>query len=320
MKLSKAIEGFVIARRAASYSNRTIEIYTWALDLLVSFLGDIDTEKITSQDLQRFMAWLHNDYQPTRGNRDISPLKPASVQNVWVGLRSFWNWALPELRLPGRPDTEIKRPKFQSPEIQPFSADEIKALLKACARTKSARTDRRQSFQMRRATADRDMAIILTLLDTGLRAGELCRLKVGQVNLDNGEVFVEPFGTGKKTKSRHVYIGRATIAAVWRYLAKRETHKDEPLFLTERGRELDRYSVRLVIDRMGERAGVANCHPHRFRHTFAIQYLRNGGDVFTLQRFLGHSSLEMVRRYIALSNADDANAHATASPVDRWRL
>jgi len=66
--------------------------------------------------------------------------------------------------------------------------------------------------------------------------------------------------------------------------------------------------------------GVADCHPHRFRHTFAIEYLRNGGNVLALQASLGHSSLEMVRVYARVAQADLENGHRVASPVDNWRL
>ena len=75
-----------------------------------------------------------------------------------------------------------------------------------------------------------------------------------------------------------------------------------------------------LVARIGERAGVKKAHPHRFRHTFAITYLRNGGDIFTLREQLGHADWKILNRYLALSQIDRARAHESASPVDRWRL
>ena len=115
---------------------------------------------------------------------------------------------------------------------------------------------------------------------------------------------------------------------MWRYitprLAKDDLQSGDPFFVVslERfPRRMDRRVLYRLLRRLGERAGISHAvHPHRFRHTFAINYLRNDGDLFTLQEALGHTDLTMVRRYVRLAGADLAAAHRKASPVDKWRL
>jgi site-specific recombinase XerD len=90
------------------------------------------------------------------------------------------------------------------------------------------------------------------------------------------------------------------------------------LFLTSAGLPLKRRSVHLMIRRLGEKAGIGEvrCSPHTCRHTFARNYLMNGGDVFSLQRILGHRSLEMVKIYVSLSTADSASVPAPGGTVE----
>lgn len=172
-----------------------------------------------------------------------------------------------------------------------------------------------RAFAMRRPTALRDRAIVLILLDTGLRAGELCRLLMPDINLDTGEIHVRPFGSGRKTHSRTVYIQKQARSSLWKYRASMSS--SGPAFLSTANLPLNRGSLYHLVETLGDRAGV-DAYPHKFRHTFAIQYLRNGGDIFTLQRLLGHASLEMVKRYLALADNDAASVHRSASPVDNW--
>ncbi|MBN1401058.1 MAG: tyrosine-type recombinase/integrase [Anaerolineae bacterium] len=320
MRLSQAIKGFLIARSADGYSENTLNIFRNHLGRqLIEFLGDIEVDAVTPQDLQGFMAWLREGYIPKRRNGDTSPLSPSSLSNAWCSIRSFFRWASEELGIE-RPDLLLRQPKWVRPEITPFSPEEVARLLAAAEYTSEAVTHGRSSFRMRRATAHRDRAILLLLLDTGLRVSECARLRVQDVVMETGEVYVRAFGSGQKTKSRHVYLGKAARRALWHYLAKRDDlHPDDPLF-EARDRPMDRNSIRHIMMRLGERSGVLGVYPHRFRHTFAIQYLRNGGDVFTLQRLLGHSTLDMVKHYVALADADVAEAHRKASPADRWHL
>ena len=297
--LSKAIEGFLLARAADGYSPATLEQYRWALKMLLE-MGDKPLKQIDIAHLRNFMASV----QQKPG------LSATSVFHVWKAIRAFYKWTSAE-GLSDRPDKLLSKPKAAYREIKPFSKEEIQALLKAAERTKPSE-GRRKSFTMRRLTALRDIAIILLLLDTGIRASELCRLTGNDIDLQNGLVTIHPCRSGVKSRPRIIPIGQITRKAIWRYQS--HTECGEKVF------GLNRNGLLQLLRSLGERAGVNNVHPHRFRHTFAIQYLRNGGDVFTLQRLLGHNSLQMVKHYLNLADTDTQSAHRRASPVDRWRL
>jgi integrase/recombinase XerD len=257
---------------------------------------------------------LRTDYKPRRFNGDTSPLALSTIDNHWKTIRGFYNWASKILSIK-RPDLELSRPKYQSPQIVPFAQEEVKRIINAAEFTQVVKQSGK-SYRIKRPNADRDKALILILLDTGLRLGELCRLRLGDVNLENGEVYVRPFRDGRKSTARTVFIGARTRQVVWKYIAREQSKPDQSRALFE----LLPSSVRQTIGRIGVNAKVPRCHPHRFRHTFAISYLRNGGDVFTLQRLMGHSTLDMTKKYLDLVKSDVGAAHRRASPVDNWRL
>ena len=131
---------------------------------------------------------------------------------------------------------------------------------------------------------------------------------------------------GKGNKERLIPIGKNVQRLLWRYISR---YRPEPvmpnsdlLFLTMDGRPLTKDRVDKIMTYYGRKAGLAGvrCSPHTLRHTAAVSFLRNGGDVFSLQRILGHASLEMTRRYCELADIDIKKAHTTASPVDNLRL
>jgi integrase/recombinase XerD len=122
-------------------------------------------------------------------------------------------------------------------------------------------------------------------------------------------------------KERMLPFSPRTGQMIWRYLATRENPQPtDPLFVGRLNRPITRTKLAEMFSGIGKRAGVHNVHPHRFRHTFAIQYLRNGGNAYTLQHMLGHSTLETVKIYLKLAQVDVDQMHRRASPVDNWRL
>jgi len=298
--LSRAIKGYLLDAAAGELSSSTGKLYRYYLGIYLGYQGDVEIEQIMGEDLIEYFTHLRTDYKPNRPSGDTSPLSYSSLDNHWKCLRSFFGWCERILEIE-RPDRYLPRPRGKLSEVRPFTQDEIKALVGGCLKGRKAR----------RSTGTRDKAIIMILLDTGIRIGELLRLRVSDINIDTGEIRIRPFESSIKSKSRTVFMGKATKRVVWIHLAE---HDDISLF------GIRYQAVRMMLRRLGERVGVENVRPHRFRHTFAIQYLRNGGDVFTLQRLLGHSSLEMVRHYLRLADADAEEAHRRASPVDGWGL
>jgi site-specific recombinase XerD len=108
---------------------------------------------------------------------------------------------------------------------------------------------------------------------------------------------------------------------LWRYLASREDRSPNAyLFTTRHGGRIDRHNLRRMVQRVAKRAGVPWATVHRFRHTFALQFLRNGANVFALKEALGHESMTMVLRYLDLAQANVKEAHRVASPVANWVL
>ena len=321
MKIHSAIDGFLLWMSCGDYSPATQAVYKVYLNLFQSYVGPkTELKAITDERLRQFWSWFSNDYRPRSFRTGKEHPSISTRNNAWAALRKFYSWAEQELKA-GRPDKAIPAPKRSSESpVQPFTEDEIHRLITAAEATK-VETSNGRSYKIRRRLAERDMAIIIVLLDTGLRVGELCRLDTRDYNSMTGEITVKAHGTAQKTHGRLVYLGKRAKQALWRYLSCREEQRsDDPLFLSDEGRQLDRGAISQMLRRVGKNAGVLHCHPHRFRHTAAIQFLRNGGNIFVLQRILGHNSLTMVKRYLQLSDQDTQTAMQQSSPADRWRV
>lgn len=316
LTLSQALDGYTLDMGAGNYSDNTLLLYRKMLAVLTRYLSDPPITSITPDKLSEFMVYLKTDYIPFRYGGSKSPVGPSCVDNYWKAIRSFYKWAgKPPLNLPNI-STHLVRPRYKHPEIAPYSKEQINTLLSACdSSVQVNRTGCKPYHLPRNSYGLRDKAIILTLYDTGLRVGELCRAEIRDLNLDTGMLNIAPYGTGRKTKPRVVFLGKSTKRAVWLYLADRNskgiTSLDDKVF------PIHQSGVRRLMKELQRKTGIDKVHPHRFRHTFAIEYLRNGGDVFTLQRLLGHSDLSMVKHYIDLADSDAANAHRKASPADR---
>ena len=326
LSLSRAIDGFLQFKAAESLAKGTLVSYRQHLDGLKTWLEDDEcvVQEISTQLLCKYLVYLREEYVPRRitGHND-KPLSPKTIHNVWISLSAFFTWASTDFEF-ANPMKGVPVPKFQKVAVEVYSKEQLEALLKACDHCSEAQVTDRRKYTPPRWSAKRDRAMIMMLLDCGLRANELCSLKIGDIDIKTGKVDIKhgQEGGAKGGKGRVVFMGKATRRVVWRYLADRLDGNDQtaPLFLARADRPMRKDALRQLIVSLGKRAGVKHSHPHRFRHTFAITYLRSGGDVFTLQALLGHGSLDMVQHYARIAQVDVENAHRRASPADNWHL
>ena len=310
-----------MAKGAKGLSPNTLRTYRTDLERFVEWAGNPPIDTISSRQLEHFFNYLQNDFRITSvGTTPITPrkLSAKSVQNTWGAMSTFWKWAAYEFDFPN--PFNIPRIKAHTKPVDPISQEVIEQLLKACDALET-RYRHNKPYRSRPVDAKRNKAILLVLVDTGVRASELCDMNVRDVDFELNRIFV----TGKGDKSRYVYLGRVSRHALWKYLVERfpnaEPPPGEPLFVGKgKFHRLTRNGVRLLVGRLGKQIGVDGLHPHRFRHTFAIQFLRNGGNIFELQQLLGHSSLDMVKNYIRLAQTDLEEAVRRSSPADNWRL
>jgi site-specific recombinase XerD len=209
-------------------------------------------------------------------------------------LNAFFAW----LHAEGHTAARLRIARLKEPALRPATLrpQDIKALLRWTPKSPSAR---------------RLQVLLLVILDCGLRISEALGLERSAIDWDQSTLTV----LGKGRKQRTVPLSREMRRRLWVYL---KTHDHERVFPTRDGRALSPRNVQHGMGRAREALGIppaTKFSPHVLRHTFATSYLRNGGDVFRLQRILGHSTLEMTRRYVSLQTADLTRVHDRFSPL-----
>ena len=295
--LDAFVAAFLLDREAARCTPKTLEHYQYTCGSFVAYLRARSVSQIREISPHHIRAYLVSLQR--RGLKD-------TTQHVHArGIKAWLNWLVREGDLDASPMRKVAMPRLEQRVPAPFSPEEIRRLLDAC--------------DQRDALGVRNRAIVLTLLDTGLRAAELVSLCVGDVNMRSGMLTL----MGKGRKQRTVRVGSKARAAILRMLALGQgARHGDPLWATcasnaPQGSPLTRHGLQTMLRRLGARAGVTPCGPHRFRRTFALWCLRDGMDLHSLRMLMGHSSLAVLQRYLALAGEDIERAHIAHSPVDR---
>lgn len=286
--LTTSTNDFLLAKQIDGLSKSTLDEYSTKTARFSAFLagrGVVNAEDITTHHVRLYLASLDNCSSVTVGI------------HVKI-LRTYFRWLVRNAYIVSDPMENISAPKV--PRVFPYvlSEDEVAELLRV------ARGN------------ERNYAILLFLLDTGVRASELCGIDVDGLSIPTRSAVV--FGKGQK--ERTVFFSDVTARALAKWLTVREpADLVDNLFVGRTGQPLTRSGILQLVRRLGKKAGIdgKRMSPHTLRHTFATLYVKEGGDAHSLQQMLGHTTTKMAEAYVNLVGRDIAEAHRKYSPVGR---
>jgi integrase/recombinase XerD len=283
---------FLLDRKAQNLTPKTVDFYRSNLQMFLNWCDAqaVKTvDQLTPEVMRFYMLYL-----------DESGHNAGGVHAKYRAVRAFLRWYQAEFEPTAWRDplAKVKPPRVDVEPLEPVPIEHVRMMVGTC---------RGEKF-----TDDRDRSLILFLLDTGVRAGELLALDRQDVDLLTGDVLIRK---SKSRKARIVFLGRQARRTLRSYLKQREDNT-RPLFVTDDGERLKMAGLRQIILRRAKRAGIPAPSIHSFRRAFTLAMLRAGVDLITLQRLLGHADLSQLIRYLAQSAEDLRDAHERGSPAD----
>lgn len=307
MTFEQALKMFLIDRELKGSTPKTLLNYEQQVGYFIDFIGPhINVTDLTLYDLQQYQMDLLNREKYTE--HPIIKQQPGSISKITVQsyirqLRIFINYLYKEGFIEKDLCQKFRIPKATKKVINILSDEEKQIILNSYSET--------TELQLR------NKCIVALMLDSGLRRNEVINILYDDVQIPYNYIKV----LGKGQKERIVPIGQTTKKLLLKYINKRsmpdlETNK---LFIDKNKKPITENAIKMIFQRLRDKTGIERLHPHMLRHTFATDYLINGGDLFSLQQILGHTSLEMVKKYSHLASSYIISNHKKLSPLDEMQ-
>lgn len=293
MKLDKAIEMFLVEQEVKGNTKKTRQNYRVFLGYFQKYCDeDIDVKDIDIDMLNEYSISLRK-----------SKCTTVTIQTYIRHLRSFIGWLESEGYITSGLHNKFKLPKAETKVIEILSDEEINIIFK--------------QYNEKSSLGLRNILIIALMLDCGLRKNEVVTLCCDNIHITQGVIKVK----GKGQKERIVPIGVYTKRYLIKYLnggrMLPELQSDR-LLIDKYRKPITDNAIKMMFQRLKKKTGIERLKPHLLRHTFATRYLLNGGDTFSLQQILGHTTLVMVRRYVHLASSYTVGSFKIYSPLDNY--
>jgi site-specific recombinase XerD len=304
--IQQAVGEFLLSCEADGLSVRSLEYYQYALWPIARQLHGFPIDEIQSGPIRLYLAELRTKdrYENAKQRpRQTGAVSVETIRSRIRALRRFFHWCVEEYHLDplSNPMLHIRMPR--APKQLPKAIDpaDIRRLFEACGN------------DMR---GIRDRAILAFLADTGCRAGGILGLQISDLDLDRGRAILRE--KGDRTRVVPFSPFTASLLRAWLEIKPR---KPDFVFLSFRHQSMFEpmtvSGLNQVIKRLKQKAGVkGRCNPHSFRHGFAREYLKNGGDLATLAQLLGHSNVSITAQFYAVFSTDElARLHGQYGPL-----
>jgi len=277
-QLSEAFEQFIQAKTVMNVSGETVKHYQVCYKYFTEFFGEgHNCDEVTEQTIFAYLAHI----------RETKPnIKQKTVSTYIRGLRTAFYFMM-ENGWMG--EFKITLPRVEEIIKETYTDYEIQCLIK------------KPDVKSCTFAEYRNWVMVCYFIATGNRLGTVCNIKISDLNFRDDEILIRKT---KNKKQQIIPMSSELKAILQEFLRYRKGEPDDWLFCTSYGRQMNRDNLDNAIYHYNRSRGVQKTSVHLFRHTFAKNWIMNGGDIFRLQKILGHSSLDMVKNYVAIYGGD----------------
>lgn len=297
MTFQSTFDEFLITQQIKGNTQKTVAYYKNCVVPMINYIGaDMDIHLLNAEILRKYALFLRR-----RGICDNS------YKTYIKGIKAYLHWLFEEDYTALNFSDKLKLPKAQRKTIDILNPAEIKIIL--------------SSFDTKSFQGLRNYCICALMLDSGLRRGEVIRLKVSDVHIFEGYAVIN----GKGNKQRLVPLGNNSKRYLIKYINLRPIDSDSSaLFLTKQKKPITNSTIARIFktlqaQKVAQGSLTRRIYPHLLRHTFATSYLENGGNIYALQQILGHTTLDMVKKYVHLTQAKTVVNFSNYSPLDNLK-